>query len=221
MIRFRCFVFSLLVLAGMISELRGASVSARRGASVSALPKDLKAKVERYCSTIAGYEQGDLLTKSQWEDLQAYLLRTEGSSLATHHKWRWRMLKDTAPLAKKFRAGGAPVLRQVAAKLGGYEELDHLSRRAAGRKQIQAAVEANSPDELLQSMLTERKKKTALPESKQRQRATLNKRIYTTADFIAVLRPRKSEGKSRDPEPKLESGNPTSLTSDLNGGAKG
>ncbi len=99
------------------------------------------------------------------------------------------MLPDSAQLAKIFYTNGTEVLRQASSKLGGYAQLDRLSRSIAGRKRIQAAIKNHSADELVRTLLAEQSKKAAeLPKrgKKQASRARSTK-IYTVADFLAAL----------------------------------
>jgi len=129
-----------------------------------------------------------ILAKSQ--EIQAYLRRTQRNGPATHHKWRQRLLPDSAPLVQVFYAGGRPVLRKVAAKLGTYAELDRLSRSAEGRQRLRQAIKRNSPAELIQFVMEKRAATVAeLPNPEKKDRPIARpKWIYTADEFYAALR---------------------------------
>lgn len=157
--------------------------------SAAELPKQLKSTVVRYLSADADYRPGDLITQSQLKEIQAYLRRTQGNSPATHPKWRKRMLPDKAHLASIFYSGGGPVLRQAAAKLGGYGELDRLSKDVSGRRVLQDAIESNSPDKLIRALQAKGEKTKAQRSNQGNKPPAMvrSTRIYTAAEFLAAL----------------------------------
>ena len=164
--------------------------SSRIGGATTAQPSEqLKSTVHNYLSADSGYQRGDLITRSHLEDLQLYLRRTQGHSLATHLRWRKRMLPDTAPLAKIFYSEGRPLLRKAAEKLGGYAALDRLSRSIAGQKTLQEAIKKNSTDLLYQTVADEEKKLAANRKNAEdsRTKPSRKQRIYTAADYLSAL----------------------------------
>jgi|GEM_PF-2889026 len=179
---------ALILLVLHVVVLLGGVVSSSVYAAPE-LPTELEATVNGYLAGDANYRAGDLITRSQIEELQLYLRRTQGSSLATHMRWRSRMLADRAPLVQIFYAGGEPLLRKAAAKLGGYAKLDQLARSVKGRKILQQAVKNQSLEELEQALAAEEVKRAAKEPKEGKKRLTKpSNLIYTSQEFLAALR---------------------------------
>ncbi len=101
----------------------------------------IAASAKLYLESSSGYVAGDLITESQVEELQHYLLISHGKSPATHSGLLNRAIKDRAPLSRFFYSeNGAETLRAAASKLGGYAEIEALAHHREGREALQKAV---------------------------------------------------------------------------------
>lgn len=184
----------LILCAVAVLSLSTSSTLVANSASIR-MPIDLKATVDLYLSGDPDYLPGDLITNSHLGDIQVYLRRTQGNSLATHSKWRRRMLTDDAPLVRLFYAGNRSVLRKAASELGGYAKLDQLSRSGSGRRILLRAIENKSAAELIQYFSNEQPGTAAKQNGPEQKKSEENKnahraltmRIYTVADYIAAV----------------------------------
>ena len=157
--------------------------------------QQLAQTIHRYFAGNSGYREGNLICRSQVEELQQYLRRTRGNIPAIHRRLLNRVLADEAPLTQFFYAkNGEAVLYAAANKLAGYAELEAAARMAAGRKQIKAAIQSNQSDALVEFVKHEFPTKSRPNPSQQGQQAdqqagqqqarTAIARIYTLEQFI-------------------------------------
>ena len=165
--------------------------------------QQLARTIHRYFAGDSSYREGNLICRSQVEELQRYLRRTHGNIPAIHRRLLNRVLADEAPLTKLFYTKhGEAVLCAAANKLAGYAKLEAAARMAAGRKQIKAAIESNQSDALVEFVKQEFPVKSRPNPSQQGQQAgqqadqqagqqaglqqarTAVARIYTLEQFI-------------------------------------
>ncbi len=161
--------------------------------------QQLAQTIHRYFAGNSGYREGNLICRSQVEELQQYLRRTRGNIPAIHRRLLNRVLADEAPLTKFFYTkNGEAVLYAAANKLAGYAELEAAARMAEGRKQIRAAIQSNQSDALVEFVKQQFPVKSRPNPSQQGQQAgqqadqqagqqrarTAIARIYTLEQFI-------------------------------------
>ncbi len=178
------FVATLLWLCWM-------SLSQCRGDDPAKDAKKLEETVRRYFASIGGYHEGDLISRSQVEDLQVYLRRTQGHSAATHARILRRILPDDSRLVRLFyQKNGAELLRQAAVKNGGYEVFDRLSRSTAKYARLVEATDRGSIEKLNQLTDEELKKLLATKEKSEANKSRVkSSRIYTIEDYLEAVIP--------------------------------
>jgi hypothetical protein len=177
-------IASALCLAGVFSTADW-TVSAAQPTAEENL--QVAQTIERYFAGILDYRTGDLICRSQVEELQRYLRKTRGNIPAAHRRLLHRVLADEAPLIRLFYGEhGEKVLGTAAGQLAGYAELDSISRLASGRILIKEAIQSDQPD-VLEAYA---KRETAAKPSHQSQQArpqgasTGSTRIHTVEQFI-------------------------------------
>lgn len=147
----------------------------------------LAGTIHRYFAGNSGYREGNLICRSQVEELQRYLRKTHGNIPAVHRRLLKRVLADEAPLTRFFYAkNGEVMLSDAAKKLAGYAQLEAAARTAAGRKQIKAAIKSNQSDALVEFVEQNFPPKPRQKPSQegQQQARTAGGRIYTLEQFI-------------------------------------
>ncbi|NOY43598.1 MAG: hypothetical protein GXP26_17395 [Planctomycetes bacterium] len=173
------------------------SLNQCRGEDTAEETKILKETVRRYFASIGGYHEGDLITRSQVEDLQLYLRRTRGHSAATHARILRRILPDDSRLVRLFyQKNGAELLRQAAVKNGGYEVFDRLSRSTAKYSQLVEATDRGSIEKLNRLTDEESQQQLAAREEKSGKNKGYVRlsRIYTIEEYLAaIISPTKTE----------------------------
>lgn len=174
------------VLVGIILYIATLGGQATAADPKEIAPAQLKAIVHRYFHADPNYHDGDLLTRSQLAEMQLYLRRVRGNTLASHRKWRDLMLPDNAPLISIYRGDDQGTLREAAIKAGSYAELDRLARTLAGREKIQAALKQKSADQLL-ALIEEARAGQHAEESSASTADRRPRRIYSADDFIASV----------------------------------
>ena len=175
-----------LVLSLVFLSLTAAPPVSGTQSSADQDPK-LAGTIYRYFSSISDYQEGNLICRSQVEELQRYLRRTQGSIPASHRRLLNRVLADEAPLSQFFYGeNGEAVLCDAAVELAGYEELEVAARTTAGRKLIKAAIRSNESDALVQYLKQEiaSKKSQQSQQAGQQEAKTSRARIYTVEQFI-------------------------------------
>lgn len=152
--------------------------------------RKLAGTIHRYFASMSGFREGNLIYRSQVEDLQRYLRKTQGNIPASDRRLSNRLLADRAPLVRLFYAeSGEAVLSAAAGKLAGYAELGKAARTPAGRKLIKTAILSDRSDALVKFIKQKLAAKSS-PDSQQASR-TLDTRIYTVEQFIeaAIVTP--------------------------------
>jgi hypothetical protein len=154
----------------------------------------LSRTVVRYFEGQSQFIPGDLIVRSQVDELQDYLRKTRRASPATNPQLRKHVLVDHACLAKAFYGlGGDWLLREAARKLGGYGPLDQLCQSKAGREILTTAIRLSDLEMLLDYL-----RKHELPpepvrvspvETDKKQVARKLSKIYTVEDLLKVLHP--------------------------------
>lgn len=146
--------------------------------------------VQRYFSGMGGYQEGDLLSRSQVQELQDYLKKTRGHSPATHPWILSRVLADNSRLVRLFyRHNGAELLREAVAKGNGYEVFKSITHTSIGYSELVDAVERGAVEDLIQMANQKSQQQAdALKASdsspKKRLKPPL---IYTATDYIAAV----------------------------------
>jgi hypothetical protein len=143
--------------------------------------------IERHFAGFSGYREGDLICRSQVEELQRYLRRTRGHIPATHRRLLNQVLADNAFLCRLFFSErGEAVLAAAAKKLSGYADLDSISRLETGRDKIKEAIRSGQPDVLIEYVEQEMARRSSgqsrqpnVPEA-----STGYARIYTVEQLI-------------------------------------
>jgi len=170
-----------MILASALTLLGSLSLSPCLAESAPE-PTELEMTIQRYFTGQSGYQVGDLITRSQVEELQRYLRRTRRRGPASHPLILRRLLPDNCRLVKLFYArNGAQVLRAAAQKLGGYATLEALTRSTASYTQLVEAVNSRSVDSVVKlAQIPE----TAKPEGKKKGRKGV---LYTVDEFLSAV----------------------------------
>lgn len=155
----------------------------------------LEKTIVRFFQSMGGYEDGDLISRSQVQDLQVFLRRTNRRGLVTHPRMLTPVLPDNSRLIRLFYAkNGAQVLREAAKKLGSYRELEELSRSSSGYDLLVKAVNRNNnADEVLEMAFKRREEK-----QKGDRKVPLKLRVYTIEEFLERLAA-SAKGKQKSP----------------------
>jgi len=155
--------------------------------------------IRRYFTGQSGFQAGDLITRSQVEELQQYLRRTRRRGPASHPRMLRQILPDNCRLAKLFYSGnGDEVLPGAAQRLGGYAVLEALTRSTASYAQLIEAVDSGSVDlvvKLAESVRSAQKSETTQVESKKKRRKRV---IYTLDEFLSAARAATENAKGRE-----------------------
>ncbi len=154
-------------------------------------PTKLERTIRRYFASMGGYQEHDLITRSQVEELQGFLRKTGRRSLATHPKLLHRVLPDGSRLAKLFYSrNGANVLRAAAMQLGSYAKLEALTRTPAGHAKLTEAVSLQSVEAVLELVaenhepLQQPTAEKKLPVKVKAKTKPRNFRVYTLSEFL-------------------------------------
>ncbi|MCA9232601.1 MAG: hypothetical protein KDA57_18270 [Planctomycetales bacterium] len=146
-------------------------------------PSALEMTIRRHFSAISGYQKGDLITKSQVEELQTYLRKTNRHCRAAHPMLLNWILPDDCRLSRLFYSqSGAEVLRTAAGELGSYAELEALTRSADSYAALVEAVESEDADTIVELALQGREPND---ESQGKERPSRrSSRLYTVEEFL-------------------------------------
>ena len=207
-----------LVSAALLLEI-SLPIGIRAQESATAQPEEtqseeeklLRATAFRYFSADEDYRRGNLIVRSQVDELQAYLRRTRGPIKAANPIFLKRVLQDNSLLGRYFyRQGGAEVLRLTAEQLGGYGKLEALSATREGKLAIQSAIETASPQELIELAQSAEKPSAAgdteSGDSKKTIPTFLDLRIYTLEEYFEAV----FEAEKRLQTPTKEASSPSS-----------
>jgi len=183
-------VVSALVLLGALGVKPCLAESASEN---SPALSELEMTILRYFTGQSGYQAGNLMTRSQVEELQQYLRRTRRRGPACHPRLLRRMLPDNCRLAKLFYSkNGDQVLRDAAQRLGGYAVLEALTRSTDSYTRLVEAVGSGSVDSVMELA---RSYVTAQAESKKKRR---NRVIYTLDEFFSATTAATENAKGRE-----------------------
>jgi len=175
-------VATVLVLLGALGQ---SPCFAESAGGISPESAELKMTIQRFFAGESGYQNGDLITRSQVEELQKYLRRTRRRGPALHPTLLGRILPDNRRLVNLFYArSSGEVLRVAAEKLGGYAALEALTRSTASYTQLVEAVDSESVDSVVKLAESAQKADTAKAEGKKKRR---KKAIYTADDFFSAV----------------------------------
>ena len=156
--------------------------------------------VALYLTSGEGYAPGDIITRSQIEELQSYLRKSRQKNTITHPILLERSLPDNAPLSRIFHSSpeAANALRSAAAELGGFGKLDAFSLRQGGRETLLKASQAGDSQAVVELVARESEKIDG-PAS----RLLRRRDIYTAEDLIIVAFPQPKAPKVADsPDPE-------------------
>jgi len=150
----------------------------------------IKESSRRYFASMGGYIEGDLIAKSQIEELRDYLRITRGNSVAMHPKLLGRVSSDQARLVRLFyKESGAETLRAAAEKSNGYEVFDRMCHQTKRFAELADAVERGAIETLIQMAAQESQKKSQAEQEKKDapKRRTKPPRIYTLEDYLDAV----------------------------------
>ena len=134
-----------------------------------------------YFSSGSSFQTGDLITRSQIAEFQAYLRKTRTRSPLVNPILIKLAVADDAPLPQMFFSEeGTELFRAAAKELGGYASLERTLLNDQGRLAVIAAIEAQSVDAVQQAVEQFAPKKDA----KSNTRHLYKDRIYTVADLL-------------------------------------
>ena len=150
----------------------------------------IKDSVLLYFESTGGFQKGDLVCRSQIEEVQSYLRKTRGHSLATHPRLLNRFLADESRLSRLFyMKNGATVLRKAAEKTAGYSVFDKLSHKTASLKKLNDAVEKEDIQALIElgNLELAKQKNESHDQNSTANNLAKRKRLYTVEDFLDVI----------------------------------
>ena len=185
---------SLIPLLLVAFLFLGDASEGRGEKTLEAPPVDLvrlEATIKRHFAATTGYQEGDLITRSQIEEVQTYLRKSLGHSVATHPRLLIRFLADEARLARIFYwKDGAEMLRTTVANGHSYEILDKLTFKKKSYDQFTRVVELQNLDELKQMIDEELKHQAALEVERQDRPKRRYKppRIYTVEGYLEYIK---------------------------------
>ncbi len=155
--------------------------------------------VRRHFASQRGYHEGDLITRSQIEELQGYLRSAFGHSAATHPRALRRILADDSRLASLFyKKNRGEILRALAAQNKGYEVFDRISRTTAGYARLTEAVD-HAEVGVLNQLADEESQKTLSAKSGNSETPVRRSKptpIYTVEEYLAAFQSVVKKGKS-------------------------
>jgi len=145
----------------------------------------------------AGYEHGDLITKSGIADALT-AAAAAGIEFDDAERIVEMGLADNSFLARELSSpAGRKFMRNVARNQGGYARLDRLSSMPRGKQLIQDLVRKPGGERLIEYLTTTKSGRNMGAKVGAGPRANLNKptgRIYTAYDLIAELERRYRRG---------------------------
>lgn len=157
----------------------------------------LAGTIRRYFESSGSIQNDGLLTRSQIRGLQQYLRRVGRGGQVSHPAIVNRVLPDRSRLAQLYyKKRGAAVLQKSADKLGGFHQLDMLSRETVGMLAIQEALVEGDHRKLVEYALSRPKKTEDAQESTEQAEDEKTapaetpeqfRRIYTVDEFIAAV----------------------------------
>lgn len=153
----------------------------------------LRDTVYRFFQTENSFKEGDLIVRSQVEDLQDYLRRTRGPIPAANPILLKRLVRDNSLLSRYYyRQGGADVLRSAAKSLHGYRQLEACCASKLGKEHLQRAIKKSDPMEIVQFVTKQdAEKSTETPSdtvvAEPNAPSYLDLRIYTVEDFLDAI----------------------------------
>jgi len=190
-----------LTATWLVLQVCFVSGSASAEAPSSDKNSQLAGTIRRYFSSFADYQEGNLICKSQVDELQRFLRRTRGNIPASHKRLLHRVLADEAPLSRLFYSQqGEQVLKAAATKLSGYAKLELSARSALGRRLIMEAIESKQIETLVEYAKREFDDKPSV-QGKQLSHPASNvasSRIYTVDQFIRATVTAPNEDQASD-----------------------
>lgn len=158
------------------------------------LPKfeTVRKLVRMYFQKQTGYEQGDLITREQAEEIFGYLrkirwdVQEQEEILAALHAE-----KDFLPRTLRTKSG-QPFMREVAKLPGGYDRLDRLSQLPRGQRMVSDLARAKDGYKLIEYMADTKggdnlgKMLSQIPSGADFNQPT--NRIYTEEGFVQRLK---------------------------------
>ena len=156
-------------------------------AATDASGETIEQTIRRYFESLPEFHEGDLISQSHVEDIQQYLLKTQGHIPATHPHILKRALPDRSPLVRcYYKQNGSELLREAARSLGSYGPLESMLRTGRGRAIVLQAIDSEDPSLLLTEL-----KKTSPDDTGQgdpahagAEHSASPKRIYTVEELI-------------------------------------
>jgi hypothetical protein len=148
--------------------------------------------VDAYFASLPDYEPGDLITRSQIEQVLTKL-DDSGAAVPGAEKIIERGLDESSFVAKELAsASGRKFMRRLARNPSTFSHLDQLSRIPRGEKIIRDLIREKDGDKLIEYLAT-----TKGGRNMGRMMANVNKgkdlnkptgRIYTVADLLAAIK---------------------------------
>ena len=174
----------LATLAALLISLIGSSHCSAESPNANELEKTIR----RYFLGQSDYHEGDLVTRSQVEQLQSYLRKTRRHSPASHPVILQRFLTDRNRLCKAFYLkNGGKVLREASKQIGGYASLEALVRDTGHYTAILQAIHSGSVEEIIKLVESVNESKSAEDREAEHSRKLRKKTIYTIDEFISVV----------------------------------
>ena len=123
----------LVLVVGLVSNMAVAA-----GPEVDA---NLVETIRLFFTLDPEFRPGDLITRTQVEELQTYLRKTRREGPATEISLLARSLPESTPLVRFFyQDDGSELLRQAAKQLGGYEPIYKLCHMPQERLLVRKAI---------------------------------------------------------------------------------
>lgn len=188
--RFVCVVGQVAAAACVAVSLTGLVAAAQRtgSPSVGAVTR----AVEAYFTSLPDYQPGDLITRSQIEQVLTKL-DDAGAQVPGADKIAERGLDDNSFVARELStAAGRKFMRRLARNPGTFAHLDRLSSIPRGEKLIRDLIRDKDGDKMIEYLATTKGGQkmggmmAAVPGGGNLNRPT--GRIYTVADLVAALK---------------------------------
>lgn len=178
---------SLLLTALFLSE---AVANGGTRPPAGSLPPDFQGTVRRHFASGSDYDPRDLITRTQFEQFQRYLRRTQGNSPLTHPRLLKLFLADNARLSRLFySAGGKQFFRPLAEQIG-YGPLDALCRTSAGLILVKNCFKAGDAAPILEAIRVRNTRSEQLIESVEPESdggASKEALLYTVEEFLEYV----------------------------------
>jgi hypothetical protein len=147
--------------------------------------------VDQFFASQAGYQKGDLITRSQVEKVIAKLT-SRGWKIPDASSIAKRGLADDSFLVRELSTSeGKKFMRKIAPRPGAYAHLDRLSSISSGQSLVRDLVRRKDGEKMIEYLTTTKGgKNTGSMMAQVRGGVDLNKptdRIYTADDLTAAL----------------------------------